>query len=368
MAIYNPPFAFPKRQTLPKSQYHPCFATVTHLNQHLLTALALRAPTFIAPDEKHEGAFRLFNGFIEGCPTLAIDIYGRTAVLFNHSNPPPAGEPHLTTAVTFLRQHLPWLNTIIRKDRHATQPQHRNGRYLHGDATTAARAIREHGIRYALDLTLNQDASLYLDTRTLRHWLIHNSHGKTILNTFAYTSTLGVAAQAGGASSVIHTDLSKQFLNLAKTSYTLNGFPIHKKNFRPADFWHYISQLKRQNARFDTIILDPPFFSKTNLGTLDTTQDIPRLINKLRPLVRHGGHLIAINNALFANGQTYLTQLNSLTADGYVQIHQLLPIDLDFIGDETTRHTPFPANPAPFNHPTKIAILTIRHKPPQPLQ
>ena len=49
--------------------------------------------------------------------------------------------------------------------------------------------------------------------------------GKTVLNTFAYTGSLGVAARAGGAARVVHLDLSRAFLNVAKDSYARNGFP-----------------------------------------------------------------------------------------------------------------------------------------------
>ncbi len=91
--------------------------------------------------------------------------------------------------------------------------------------------MKENGIWYALDLRMNQDASLYLDTRNLRTWAKENLGGKTVLNAFAYTGSLGVAACGGGASRVVQLDLSRQFLNLAKTSYTLNGFPIHKADF-----------------------------------------------------------------------------------------------------------------------------------------
>jgi 23S rRNA (cytosine1962-C5)-methyltransferase len=51
--------------------------------------------------------------------------------------------------------------------------------------------IREHGVWYAVDLLLSQDAGLYLDTRGLRLWAMQNLAGKTVLNTFAYTGSLG---------------------------------------------------------------------------------------------------------------------------------------------------------------------------------
>ena len=97
-------------------------------------------------------------------------------------------------------------------------------------------------MRYAIDLQLNQDASFYLDTRELRLWAQKNLANKTVLNLFAYTGSLGVAAMAGGAKRVIQHDQQRRYLNIAKTSYTLNGFPINKEDFIVSDFWGLTSR------------------------------------------------------------------------------------------------------------------------------
>ena len=44
-------------------------------------------------DERHQAAFRLFNGFLEGCPALAIDLYAATVVLHNYADPSEHGKP-----------------------------------------------------------------------------------------------------------------------------------------------------------------------------------------------------------------------------------------------------------------------------------
>lgn len=118
---------------------------------------------------------------------------------------------------------------------------------------------------------MNQDASFYLDTRNVRRWALDNLAGKTVLNTFAYTGSLGVAAQAAGAqaaqaSRVVQTDLNKRFLNVAKTSYTLNGFPVDKKLFQAGDFWRQMSQFKRAGEQFDCVFWTRPFSRKRLRG------------------------------------------------------------------------------------------------------
>jgi 23S rRNA (cytosine1962-C5)-methyltransferase len=311
-------------------------------------------------DERHDTAFRLFNGFYEGYPDLVLDVYARTLVIHNYADPPEDGLPVVDAARLFLRSSLPWLRTVVLKTRNSPNPDERRGQLIEDGAPD--RKVREHGLWYAIDLTMHRDTSLYLDTRNLRKWAIDHLVGATVLNTFAYTGSLGVAAQGGGAKQVVHLDLNRNFLSIARTSYTLNGFPIDKKDFINADFFPGIARLKRTGELFDCVFLDPPFFSTTSKGTVDLATDNKRLINKVRPLVADGGWLVAVNNALFLSGRDYMNMLEELCADGYLSVESLIPVPDDFTGYPETRVGEFVSNPAPFNHPTKIAILKVRRK------
>lgn len=308
-------------------------------------------------DSRHEGAFRLFNGFTEGNPDLVIDIYARTLLIHNYADEPVQNETIIQEVTSFIRSSLPWLRTGLIKTRSGKTQDEKRGQLLFGD--TPDRKIREHGIWYAIDLTMNRDASFYLDTRPLRKWLIENVQGKTVLNAFAYTGSLGVAAMAGGASRVVQLDRNRQFLNLAKDSYSLNGFPIHKQDFIAADFFPAIGKFKSTKQFFDCVIVDPPFFSATSKGKVDQVNESARLINKVRPLINDSGLLVAINNALFVSGKEYNQTLEELCEDGYLKIREFIPVPDDFIGNVINKPI---TDPAPFNHSTKIAILDVKRK------
>ena len=87
-----------------------------------------------------------------------------------------------------------------------------------------------------------------------------------------------------------------------------------------------------------------------------------RLINKVRPLIRDGGYLVAINNALFLSGADYMGSLDKLCADGYLAVEMLIPVPSDMTGYPQTVVNLPPTDPAPFNHPTKIAVLRVRRR------
>lgn len=327
------------------------------LETFLENALSFRASLF---DEPHETAFRLFNGFTEGKPDLVVDLYARTLVIHNYADRPGHGLAFVRTTQDFLLAHLPWINSVVVKTRNSQDPQEKRGNLAYGN--TPDSKIRENGIWYAIDPMINRDASLYLDTRNVRDWAVKRLKDKAVLNTFAYTGSLGVAALGGGAARVVHVELNRKFLNVAKTSYTLNGFPINKKDFQPGDFWPQINRLKAAGERFDCVFLDPPIYSATPRGVVDLAQSYTRLINKVRPLINHEGYLVAINNALFFSGGAYLKEIESLCADGYLTIEELIPVPLDSLGDSRIEPAALAADPAPFNHSTKIVVLKVRRK------
>jgi 23S rRNA (cytosine1962-C5)-methyltransferase len=310
-------------------------------------------------DERHESALRLFNGFYEGAPDLVIDLYARTLVIHNYANEPRDAITAVQCAQDTLCEMFPWLRAVVVKTRHSGD-SNRRGTLTFGDAPDTR--IREHGVLYSIDLLMNRDASFYLDTRNLRRWLMDHMAGKTVLNTFAYTGSLGVAAVAGHAQRVVHLDLNRAFLNVAKTTYSLNGFPISKGDFINGDFFPMIGAMKRAEARFDCAVVDPPFFSQTSKGKIDLENESQRVINKVRPLINDGGYLITINNALFTSGADYMRLLNDLCADGYLSIAELITVPPDITGYPHTLVGVPPVDPAPFNHPTKIAILSVRRK------
>ncbi|HRQ32580.1 MAG TPA: class I SAM-dependent methyltransferase [Anaerolineales bacterium] len=318
-------------------------------------AIAARQPLLNDP---HDSAFRLFNGFTEGDPSLSLDIYARTLVIHNYAEDPTQNQQVIENLVNALSNSLNWLRAGVLKQRNGITQEDKRGVLLFGD--TPDSKINEHGVWYALDLTMNRDASFYLDTSLLRKWLVENMRGKSVLNTFAYTGSFGVAALTGGASRVVQVDRNRRFLDLARKSYALNGFSVSRNDFLALDFFPAVSRFKTGKQTFDCVILDPPFFSSTSKGKVDQENESARLINKVRPLVNDGGYLVAINNALYVSGQEYMQTLENLCRDGYLKIEKLIPVPEHFVGYHQIGK-PI-TDPAPFNHSTKIAVLKVRRK------
>lgn len=329
----------------------------TELQKQLSSALEVRSGML---DDAHQDALRLFAGFYEGSPELVVDLYASTLVLFGYAADSQKNTHQLHAAQQHLLTRLPWVTCVLQKNRSATDSVQRSGQVTFGKSPVEK--ICEQGVWYAIDLQMHQDASFYLDTRLLRNWLKENAAGWRVLNTFAYTGSLGIAALAAGATHVLQVDRSKKFLSLARQSGMLNHLDIGRMKLRAADFFSEVSQLKRRGELYDCVIVDPPFFSSTKMGTVDLVNESSRLINKVRPLVKDGGTLVVINNALFLSGADYLQSLDKLCVDGYLSIEQFIPVPVDVTGFPQTRVDSPPTDPSPFNHPTKIALLRVKRK------
>ena len=321
------------------------------------SALAHRLPRLSEP---HTSALRLFNGYTEGFPRVAVDLYGTTLVL--HDATSATGDrAGMLALVENARVAMPWITAVLWKRRESASQDERNGTLLFGTGVGLTRKVQEDGVWYTTRLTLNRDASLYLDTAPLRAWAKHTLKGKRVLNAFAYTGSLGVAAMAGGAESVLHNDLNNAFLTVAKDSYALNHFPVVRKDFWPGDFFDVIGRLKKEPL-FDCIFVDPPFFSVTEKGRVDLEQDMVRLLNKVRPLVAHGGTLVAINNGVFVSGADFMKAMDAVCTGGYLTFGERIDVPEDFVGYPDTKQGALPVDPAPFTHSTKMAVLNVTRK------
>lgn len=302
-------------------------------------------------------AIRLFNGFFEGYKPLSIDRYGDTIVFQSFAK--SGLDARLREPLIEAFRSDPTVGAILLKERFAAAVRDRNGVFLFGGR--ACGRIREFEVSYTIDLRLNRDCSFYLDAANLRKWILNSSRGKTVLNAFAYTGSLGLAALAGGAAGVVQNDLNPAFLKLYEDEAARGGIERSRYESAAVDFFSLATAYRKSGRLFDMVILDPPMFSVTGKGRVDQQRHFIPLINKARPLVADGGTLILVNNALYLSGAAFLAGLRSALPREYVAIGEPIPVPASFIGAALDIGA-LPADPAPFNHPTKIIPLTLRRK------
>ena len=190
-----------------------------------------------------QNAYRIFHGFSEGFAGLNIDRYA-TAALIGHSAIGPAD---LAVIVAALLRCYPFALIVSR-------PQKRAAEVLYGTAPAAPLEVFDNTIKFHVE-PCAAHPGLYLDARPARAWLRQHSKDRRVLNLFAHTGSLGLAASVGRARSVIHVDTQRRSLRRIRSNYQLNNLRIDDRDLVDKNVFTYLRQAA---PLFDGIILDPP--------------------------------------------------------------------------------------------------------------
>ena len=293
----------------------PHFETsrMSTLNQALRAALTHRESLLSELHSQATDCYRLFHGSQEGAGGLTIDRYGPQLLVQSFHQ--PLSREELLAAHELICDHLKQPLLLVYNDR--SQGNSRIDRsdpiYPAEPAALADLIGHEWGLNYRVrGRHAGQDPLLFLDLRNARGWVKQHSAGKSVLNLFAYTCGVGLAAAAGGASAVCNLDFAESNLAVGKENAQLNP-QLPTMEFLQADYFAAIRQLaglpivarKRQSLpnyprlqprQFDLVLLDPPAWAKSAFGTVDLLRDYQSLLKPALLATVEGGALICCNN------------------------------------------------------------------------
>ena len=271
------------------------------LESQLRAALDARADLLAQCASENTDCLRLFHGAVEGVPGLAIDRYG--PLLLAQTWRDRLSDDELATIRTVLAEPL-GLPLVW---------NHRGpggGGFL-PEGLPEEPVGHELGLKY--DVTprhKGNDPLLFLDFRAARRWVRDNAEGKSVLNLFAYTSGIGVAAAAGGASKVWNVDFAKSALDVGARNAALNGVQMEQvwQNCLPAmrqlaglplglrQSQAKVRYRKFKKRDFDLVVLDPPRWAKTPFGAVDVVRDYASLFKPALLTMSPGGAILATNH------------------------------------------------------------------------
>jgi len=195
---------------------------------------------------------------------------------------------------------IPESRVFLKERRRMRHRQETGDQYDKINDKSIYRDVTEGDLKFRVNLSDYLDTGLFLDGRKKRALIRLEAKGKRVLNLFAYTCSLSVAAAIGGASQVDSVDLSNTYLEWGKLNFALNGLALSDKlTLIRTDVLQFLDQARAKKSRWDIIILDPPSFSnsKKMLETLDIRRDYQELIYKCLTLLSPGGTLYFSTNA-----------------------------------------------------------------------
>jgi 23S rRNA (cytosine1962-C5)-methyltransferase len=192
---------------------------------------------------------------------------------------------------------------------------------------TQPRQFQELGIHYRIQARhAGQDPWLFLDMRAGRRRVMQEALGKSVLNLFAYTCGVGIAAAKAGAKRVVNVDFAESSLAIGRENARLNELATRPR-FVKSDFFAAARQFsgigqpkfvrgrslppfpKLEKEAFDLVFLDPPRHSKSLFGVVDVINDYSALFKPALLSTAEGGTLICCNNVAEVEREPWLEQM-----------------------------------------------------------
>lgn len=322
--------------------------TVAPLVEHLATAFVAREALLNQCLAEQTDAYRLFHGSVEGEPGLTVDRYGE--LLLVQSFHRPLEPAQLDALETFYAEVMPGLIPVY-NDRSLSNSRIANPLPPEVMAlATQPRQFQELGVNYRIQARhAGQDPWLFLDMRAGRRRVMREAAGKSVLNLFAYTCGVGVAAAKAGARLVVNVDFAESSLAIGRENARLNELATRPR-FVKSDFFPAARQYsgigqpkfvrgrslppfpKLEKHAFDLVFLDPPRYAKSLFGVVDVVNDYPALFKPALLSTAEGGTLICCNNVAEVEREAWLEQMlrSAIKAGRAIRDHEWILPEADF--------------------------------------
>lgn len=300
----------------------------------LTAGLARRRELFARLAAEGTDCVRLLHGIVEDAPGLTVDRYGPILLVQTWREGLADGELDALGDVA----NAALGTTLVPCWNHRGDGP---GGSARPDAALDAPIGHELGLAYDVrPRHRGQDPLLFLDLRVGRRWVRDASAGKTVLNLFAYTCGIGVAALAGGAREVVNVDFARSALAIGRANAERNAgaadeaspaealdarfvtiaddvipvvrqfaglaLPTHGKRAR--------AFTRRAPRRFDLVVLDPPRWAKGKFGAVDVVRDYASLFKPALLATAPGGTVLATNHVPEVERDAWLAALERTAA------------------------------------------------------
>ena len=156
--------------------------------------------------------------------------------------------------------------------------------------------VSEGDLRFVVNLEDRIDTGLFLDHRAVRAYAAKHCKGMRMLNLFAYTCSVSVAAAVGGAKQTTSVDLSNTYLDWGKKNFEANGLDSARHRFIRDDATGWIVRDRRS---YDWIFINPPTFSRSKMskGNFNIHKDHASLLEHAMRSLDKKGELLFTTHA-----------------------------------------------------------------------
>ena len=180
----------------------------------------------------------------------------------------------------------------------------------------------ENGIRFLVDVKEGQKTGFFLDQKENRAAIAPFVRDRTVLDCFTHTGSFALHAGHFGASAVTGVDISEYACSFASENAALNGLS-DRVTFTCANAFDLLSEASRRGEKYDTIILDPPAFTKSRSTVERASRGYKEINLRAMKMIRPGGFLITCSCSQHILPGHFLSIVMDAAKDAHVQLRQI---------------------------------------------
>jgi len=255
-------------------------------------------------------AYRLVFSEADFLPGLIVDRYNDILSLQILTQAIDAN-PVRETVISELVNQLSPASVIERVDPRVreleTLPPRASG-LVYGDKT--ATTFTMNGVQFHFDALEGQKTGAFLDQRENYAAAAEYAHGKA-LDVFCYQGGFALHL-APKCEKITGVDSSRPALEVADQNATLNRLEIE---WIEANAFDLLKDYAASNQQYDTVVLDPPAFAKTNRDLDSALRGYKELNLRALKMLRPGGVLVSCSCSYHVSQSAFLEMLASAAVD-----------------------------------------------------
>jgi len=186
---------------------------------------------------------------------------------------------------------------------------------LHGDDPHEIEVV-QHGVRFIVSPRASQKTGAFLDQRENYLAARQVAHGRA-LDCFTFTGGFALHI-AESCDNVIGIDISSDAVAAAERNAKLNN--AQNVTFRVANAFDALREMETAGERFDTIILDPPAFTKSRETVKSGARGYKEINLRALKLLNPGGVLVTCTCSYHLSEQMFLDIIAGAALDAHRRV------------------------------------------------
>lgn len=174
--------------------------------------------------------------------------------------------------------------------------------------------MTENGVKFLVDVENGQKTGFFLDQKENRAAIAPFVKDAKVMDCFTHTGSFALHAGHYGAKSVLGIDISDHAVACATKNAELNGLE-HTVRFQAANTFDILREFYDRNEHFDTIILDPPAFTKTRNAVQGAIRGYKEINLRAMKIIERGGYLITCSCSQHVDSDLFMDILYDAAAD-----------------------------------------------------